>query len=821
VASIVPLMTIEGWKPEGRIMSGWIRDIRGAFRQFRLSPSFAAVVVLTVAVGVGSATSVYSVLHGVVRKPLAFADSERVVTLWGQSAEYPRTPLTVGDHNALANEVEAFELVSAEWGNTALLLGEGEAEQVRVGWVTPTYFEVLETVPHLGRVLRPEDVNAVMIDHELWVRRYGSDPDIVGRVIDLGGAPMEVVGVLRAGDDPNLTTFAGGRASNQVWRLQPADWTEGNDRSIGWLRSSARLRDGVTVAQAQAEVDGLMTRINQTVTDRDGGTDLRVHVTPVRADLVGDVSGVLWMLLGAVCGVLLIAAVNVANLMLGRGQGRAGEVAVRAALGGSRYRIFRQFMVESAVLAAVGGALGTGLSWVGTRALVAAAPPSLPRIDEVAIDGSVLVFALVSTIVAAVLFGIVPAMRGSRTDLAGAMNRRTATGSRREQRLSRGLVVVEVALSLCLLAGTGLLLRSLQQLNGTDLGFEKESLLTFALEAPELGETAEEAAALLDRYIASVEDQSGVVAVGVTNRVPLAGGLFTGGYRSAEMVSSDAEQHEASFRFVTPDYFAAMGANLRGRSFTAADSETSVLVDEQVAERLWPGEDAVGKRLEHRSIGADPVMATVIGVVSPMKHGAVSEAAPPIVFLPMLAAANQQNFRYMVIRVQGDALASIDRIRAALRTVDPNAVMARVRPMEALYDDAVASTRFAGQLLAAFGIVAALLAAIGLHGVMALFVRRRTREFGIRVALGAGYDSILRSTFASGMGMVALGSAIGVLLALALSRFLGSLLYGIAPTDTLSLALATAVMAAVGLLGAWLPARRARRIDPVNALRTE
>jgi hypothetical protein len=287
------------------------------------------------------------------------------------------------------------------------------------------------------------------------------------------------------------------------------------------------------------------------------------------------------------------------------------------------------------------------------------------------------------------------------------------------------------------------------------------------------------------------------------------------------MVAREAEQYESSFRYVTPDYFDAMGARLLGgRSFTSADRETVVLVDRQIADRLWPGESAVGKRLEHRSIGADPVMATVIGVVSPMKHGAVSEAAPPTLFLPMLAAAHQQNFRYMVVRVQGDALAAVERIRSALRAVDSDAVMARVRTMTGLYDDAVASTRFAGQLLASFGIVASLLAAIGLHGVMALVVRRRTREFGIRVALGAGHHSILRNTFAAGMGMVATGTAIGIALALILSRFLASLLYGIDPTDTVSLALGTSVMVAVGLIGAWLPARKARRIDPVTALRT-
>jgi predicted permease len=341
------------------------------------------------------------------------------------------------------------------------------------------------------------------------------------------------------------------------------------------------------------------------------------------------------------------------------------------------------------------------------------------------------------------------------------------------------------------------------------------------LQTPDPGQTVEESAAMLQDYIGRVRDEPGVTAVGVTNRVPLAGGLFTGSYRSEQMASEAAERLEASFRFVTPEYFAAMGARLAGRSFDDADRLEVVLVDEQVADRLWPDEDPIGKRLEHSAIGQEPVLARVIGVVSPMKHGGVAEAPPPTVFLPMLAAAHQQNFRYMVVRVAGDPLAAVDRVRAALGRVDANTVMARIRPMDALYDDAVASTRFAGQLLAVFGVIAMLLAAVGLHGVLSLIVRRRTREFGIRVALGAGHRAILRSIFGSGAALVLAGAVTGLVLSLALGRFLGSLLYGVDPADTTSLATATAAILGVGLISAWLPARRIRRIDPVRALRVE
>ena len=822
VRSIGPLLTFASSGREDGGMNGVTRDLIAGLRQFRTSPTFTLVVVVTVAIGVGGATAVFSVLNGVVLRPLAFENSERVVTLWGQTSEYPRVPLTVGDHNELVHNVRSFGAVAGEWGNTALILGEQDTEQVGVSWVTPEYFSVLATVPGSGRLLGPEDVNAVVLNYDLWARRYGSDPSIIGRTINLSGNSMEIVGVLRQGDDPNLTSFGGGRSTSQVWRLQPADWTQGDDRSVGWLRSSARLADGVGLEQAQQEVDALFARVNATVSNRDGGDDLRIDVKPVRADLVGSIASTLWILLAAVTGVLLIAATNVANLMLGRTQRRRGEAAVRAALGGSRRRLFRQFFAESIVLALIGGALGVAVAWAGMKGLIAAAPPTLPRVDEVTLDPRVLGFAILATTVAAVLFGVIPALRGSKTDLASALGQRTATASRREQRLSRALVICEVALSLGLLVGTGLLLRSLQSLSATELGFEKENVLTFALETPSVEETAEAAASVLRDYMGRVEDVPGVETVGVTNRIPLAGGLFTGNYRSEEMVAAEAENLESSYRYVTPAFFDAMGARLlAGRSFTVDEGLLSVVVDRNVAERLWPGQDALGRRLEHTTIGADPVMAEVIGVVSPMKHAGVAEEAPPTIFLSMLASANQQNFRYMVVRTAGDPAPLVEPIRDALRLVDGDAVMARVRTMSALYSNSVASTRFAGQLLGVFGGVAMLLAAIGLHGVMVLSIRRRTREYGIRVALGAAHGTIMRGVLGAGLRMVVLGGVLGILLSLALARYLGSLLYGIEPADVTSLTAATVVIVGVGLLGSYLPARRVLRLDPVRTLRME
>lgn len=803
-------------------MTGFMQDLRGAVRLFKRAPGFAAVVAVTLGIGVGGASAVYSVVNGVLLTPLAFEDADRVVMMWGQSSEYPRTPLTVGDHNVLATEVEAFTHVAAEWGNTSLILGEGEAEQVSVGWVTPDYFDLLGVIPALGRGLEAGSVNEVVISHALWVRRYGSDPATIGRVIDLSGERFEVVGVLPADADPNLTTFGGSRARHEVWRLQPPQWTQGDDRSVGWLRSTARLAPGTTLEAAQTEVDGLMTRVNQTITDRDGGTDLRINLIPARTDLVGSVSRTLWILLAAVGGVLLIAASNIAHLLLARGEVRSGEVAVRTALGGTRGRLIRQFLIESALLAAVGGVLGLVLASVGVRLLLGLAPPTLPRVDEITLDGGVFAFALLATLAASVVFAIVPAIRASRSDISQSLGERTVTSDPSRQKLSRALIVAEVALSFALVTSTGLLVRSFTSLQEVELGFEREGLLTFAVEAPDWGDSDAEAAVTMQAYLDAFTSVPGVTTAGFTNRVPLGGGLFTGTFRSGEMVAADQEPLQSSVRYVTPDYFEAMGARLlAGRTFRSDEGEDRVLIDERAAEAAWPGENPVGRQIELSALGADPMMAEVVGVVAPMKHHGVRDDAAETVFRPMFAAADRQNFRYGAVRVAGDAAAAIEPLRRAARTVDADAVVARVRTMQELFDQDVSATRFATLLLSIFGGVALLLATVGLHGVMAFSVRRRSREIGIRVVLGAEQNELLFAAVRSGAILILLGIGLGTLLSIGAGNVLSGLLYGVSALDPRTFVVAGGVILAVGLFGTWLPARLVLGVDPAVTLREE
>lgn len=816
--SLWPLLTYSGnWRRNA--MMGIEQDLRGAFRVFFKSPGFAAVVVVTIALGVGSAAAVFSVVRGVLLSPMPFPDSERVVAMWGRTPDYPRIPLTVGDFNDIAAGVRSLDGVSAEWGNTALILGEAEAEQVRVGWVTDNFFDVIGVRPALGRV--PDAPDAIMISHELWERRYGADPDVVGSVVNLSGESFELVGVLPADQDPNLTSFAGGPTRHQVWRLMPPEWVQGDDRSVGWLRSNGRLRDDVTLAEAQAEIDAFMQQLNQTVTDRDGGTDLSIPLVTARGDLVRDVSRTLWVLLAAVCGVLLIAATNVAHLMLGRGELRTGEVAVRAALGGSRSRLVRQLLIESGVLAITGAAAGLFIAWWGIQALVALAPPTLPRLEQVQLDGGVLAFALLATALTTVVFGVIPALRVTRVDSAASLRDRRAGTDRRQQRLSRGLVVAQVALSLALVSATGLLIKSMSELRAVDLGFHTEGVVTFALEAPDWGDDNASAAARMVNYLDRVNGIPGVVSSGFSNRVPLGGGLFTGTFRTEAMVATEAPKYEAAVRYITPGYFDAMGARLSaGRDFRVTDHNQVVIIDETAAARAWPGENPIGRRLEIGLIGSDPILADVIGVVAPMRHDGVADAPTDTVFSPVLANA-QQNFRYMAVRVDGDPLSYLDPLRAAVREVDAQAVIARIRTMEELFEDDVAATAFATLLLSLFGGTALVLATVGLHGVMAVSLRGRRREMGIRMALGAEPRAILTAAAGSGALIVGVGVIVGTLLSLAVGRALGALLYEVQPTDVSILTIAAAVIFGVGLLGAYLPARLVLAVDPADTLREE
>jgi len=817
VRSAWPLMTMPSGGRDG-MMRGLGQDLRSGLRVFVRQPGFAAVVVVTLALGIGGASAVYSVIRGVVLSPLEFPNADRVVALWGQTPDYPRAPLTVGDHNELLHNVDAFQAVAAGWGNSTLLLGGTQAEAVSFGWVTPEYFRTLGLVPEIGRMPEAGEEAAVVLSHGLWVRRYGADPEVIGRVIDVGGNSFEVVGVIPEHSNPNLAAFSGNRTNYDLWRLQPAGWTQGEDRSVGWLRSAALLKPGVTLSQAQQEVDAHFERVNANVTNRDGGTDLRINLIPVREDLVSGISRTLWVLLGAVLGVLLVAAGNVAHLMLARGEERDVEVAVRAALGGSRTRLVRQFLVESSVLAAVGGVVGIGVASLGVQTLLRWAPPNLPRLDTVGMDPGVILFALGATGATVLVFGVVPALRSTRSDLASAMAQRSGTMGPREQRLSRGLVVLQVALSLTLVSGTGLLLRSLSSLHGADLGFQTENILTFDLQAPNW--TQEGARARLTDFKRRLEGVPGVQAVGFTNRIPLGGGLYTASFASEEMVDGSGPA-TVPFRNITPGFLEAMGARLvAGRAFTMDDPASVFLVDEIAAEIAWPGENPVGRRIQVTQIGSDPEWGEVIGVVASMKHAGLAEPAEATIFTPMMASAWNQNFRYAAVRASTDPLLLLDALGDAVREVDANAVVARPKTMEAFFSEQVAAPRFATLLLMLFGLTALLLATVGLHGVMAYRIQRRRREMGIRMALGAEPGGILRDAFFSGAGLVVGGIALGVALTLlGLDPILEALLVEVGSGDPVTLVGSAVVILITGLVGAYLPARLALGVDPATSLR--
>jgi putative ABC transport system permease protein len=519
--------------------------------------------------------------------------------------------------------------------------------------------------------------------------------------------------------------------------------------------------------------------------------------------------------------VLLIACFNVANLLLVRGQGRSHEMAVRAALGGGRRQLVRQMLVESGILAVAGGALGIALASWGVSFLVAFQPTNLPRLDTIAIDTPVLLFALGGSLLAATLFGVVPAVRASRTDLRAALVERSASRNRRQQGGSRVLIVSEVALSLILLVGTGLLLRSFAELRQIRPGFDTENILTVSVAESGRSETPEAAATFFRQLHDELQALPGVQAVGYANRVPLGGGLYGGPWATEAIKARNETEPEGSIRFVTPDYFNAMGTRLlAGRFFETNEDWEVVIVDEKLAEMAWPGKDPIGQRLWTGALGRGGEWSRVVGVVEHQRHTTLNEDYNETLFFPMFQYF-PSNQVYVAMKTSMDPVGIVGSVRATLGKLDSDATLARVRTIDELVGQALAPNQFALILIAIFAGVAVLLAGVGLYGVISYSVSQRTREIGVRIAFGAERSTIIRLVLGQGFLLTGIGVGVGVLGAIGLTRVIGSMLVNVRPTDPATFVVVAALLVGIGLLGSYMPARRALRVDPTEALRAE
>ena len=830
-----------------------VKDLQYALRGLRKNLGFSIVAALTIALGIGACTSIFSVVNAVLLRPLPYADSQRLVTIWGELRarnvrDWPFSPPDYRDlrqqstelFDDMAGFIPAFRTPISDTG--------GEPEQIRVGGATPNFFRVLGARVLLGRDFIDDDATPQaqppqgqsqpvaapprlpqigIISHRFWMRRYGGNPAIIGKDVDLGGGRAHIVGVLSPEFEVLFPPRTNVERVPEMWTAARFNFETANRNNVAF-RVVGRLKPGVTVQQAQTLVDRVAADLRTQFPIKQT-SGLYFHAVPMFEDLVGDVRPAILSLMGAVAFVLLIACANVANLLIVRASARGRELAVRAAIGAGRLQLVRQMLAESLVIAAVGTVAGLLFARAGVRLLLTAGPKDLPRLDAVAMDPRVLTFAVLAGLVTALLCGIVPALRASRADVMDVL--RTAggrsAGLRGGRNLRHGVVITEVALSFILLIGAGLMLRSVLALGRVDPGYDANHLLTFVLapQARQAGERAEFMRQIRERLMAV----PGVTAVTAATPLPLDGGLINGRWGTEAAAADPAKFRQAAYHIVLPGYFETMRTRLiEGRTFTETDNNIDqqtdmprqVIVDETLASLAFHGESAVGKRLFLRITTPEPVWYDVIGVVGHQRHSSLAVPGPEAIFILNGHFGHGAASRWAV-RTTGDPTQMVSAVRGAVAQVDPRAPIAEVQPMQAFVDKAMAPVRFTSTLIGIFAIVAVLLAAIGLYGVLATIVRQRTAEIGMRMVFGAPRSSILTLIVGEGLRLSAAGIGVGLMAAAVVTRAMASMLVGVSPSDPATFIAIVALFTAITILASWLPAWRASRLDPMYALREE
>jgi putative ABC transport system permease protein len=808
------------------------QDLQHACRVLRRSPGFTATTVLTIALGVGATTAIFTVVHGVLLRPLPYADADRLANIWvdlgvGNQSLPAVSAGDFADYRARSRTFEDFAAATGGvmLGATGVLTGtSGDPEHVDVSGVSANFFSLLGVAPAFGRQFtadedRPNGPAVVILSHGLWQRRYGADPTIVGRFIELDGVRQLVVGVL-----PPFSLLLPAEAflvkDADVWKPLQIDYTRLPPRNQTSFTVFGRTRPGVTMAQAQEE----MTEIARTLRAEHAvhaASNMRIRVVPLRDDIVKAARAPLQVLALAVVLLLAIACANVAHLLLARGSGRVREMAVRSALGASGWRLARQLAAENIVLAAIGGAAGLVIAHLALGALLSFAPATLPRQANITMDVPVFLFAAIATLIAGLVFGVIPTIASARS-ASGLTLMRAGRGSTRvDGRVRRFLIAGEIALSLVLLVGAGLLLRSMVLLQQVRPGFDVERVTTFAVSLPRATYPDGAARAAFARRIeAEIAALPGVEAVGGISQLPLTGSGSLSPYAYDAQTAALWESATADGRQVTPGYFRAMGTRLlAGRFFDEHDTPDGprvIIVDEQLAARAWPGQPAIGQRLQTRPTGEPNPYAEVVGVV---EHMRVLDLRRPVrgqIYAPYARAAGLS----IVVRTSGDGAPLAAALRQTMRSLDPT-LPVTVRPMREYLANNLAPTRFSFLLMAVFAALAVLLAGIGIYGVMAYAVGQRTKEIGIRMALGEAPSRIRNRVVREGMRLVAISLVVGLPGAFLLARAQSALLFGVRPSDPLTFLVAPVILVAIAFLGCYLPARRAIRVDPLLALQRD
>ncbi len=805
------------------------QDLRYGLRMLLKKPGFTLIAVMTLALGIGANTAIFSVVNGVLMKSLPYHEPERIVLLWGDvpSRNEHRTQVSATDVADWRKQNTVFEEVAtfSHWGAT--LSGEGEPERLSGMQVGDGYFSVMRGQPLLGRVFTPEEQvdgkdYVIVLGYGLWQSRFGGAREVIGKKVYFSARPYTIVGVMPEDFQPLPANLVENRP--QFYRPVAEAYDE-EERGSRHLRAIARLKPNVSLKQSQSEMNLIAKRLADE--HPKSNTGYGVHLVTITEETVGGLRLALILLLLAVMVVLLIACGNVGNLLLARAMARQKEIVIRAALGATRGRLIRQLLTESLLVALLGGGLGLLLALWGTELITSLGKEFIPSLSRVEIELPVLAFTLAVSAGAGILFGLAPAIQLSRPDLNEGLKEggRVAGGSTAQRRLRNGLIVAEVAMALVLLVSAGLLIRSIIHLRRANPGFNTGNLLTMNVWLPHAKyPDAPKWVAFYDQINERIRALPGVQSAGMTGVLPISHNFDRRSIQVETHPVPRGQEADADTYIVTPGYLQTMQIPLlKGRELTTqdvADVEPVALISETFARRYWPGGDPLGKRIKFPGSAARPQpWRTVVGVVRDVKQYGVDKESTMQLYLPQ--AQSPVSWLTLAVRTTGNPALMLNAVRDAIRSVDPDQAVFEVATMEGLLAESIAKRRFVMLLLAVFAALALALAAIGIYGVMAYTVAQRTQEIGIRMALGAQTRDVLRLVVGQGMRLALFGVGIGLIAAIGLTRLMTTLLFGVSATDLLTFALIAAVLMFVALLACWVPARRAAKVDPMIALRCE
>ena len=809
-------------------MDTLFQDIRYAFRMLAKKPGFTIAAVLAISLGIGANTAIFSVVNAVLLRSLPYKDPDRLAVIFSNKQGAVRGSGSASYLDAVdwRKQSQSFEEMAMFHNAGYTLTGGGEPERINGARASAEFFPLLGVEAVEGRTFRPEEdkpgaERVAVISHELWERRFGRDAGLIGQKLTLDGQSYTVVGIL-----PPHFRFPVEVGDAEIWSPAVHDGEVIEQRGAHYLKVVGRLKPGVTVGEAQAEMDAIAARLEQQYPDENTGRV--VSLAPLYEHLVGSIRRSLLILLGAVGLVLLIACFNVANLMLARAASRAKEIAIRTALGASRKRVVRQLLTESLLLAIIGGGAGLLLALWGIELLIALGPTDIPRLNDISIDGPVLWFTFAASVMTGIIFGLAPALKASKPDLNESLKeggRGTSENFNRHS-LRNTLVVAQMAFTLMLLVGAGLLVKSFLKLQQVDPGFASpENVMTMRISLPSRYEENEQSAAFIKQVTERVGNVPGVESVGAISVIPLAGTNIRTTFNIKKRPFPANQEPPIELRAVTPNYFRAMGVPvLKGRPFNEQDVKGkpgAIIISDTMARQYWPAEDPLGQVV---SIGVsvsenEPTEWEIVGIVGNVKHFSLDTEPVPEMYVPH--AQQPWTSMTLVARSQSDPRALIDPIRSQVLAVDHDQPVSNIRTMGEVVASSIAQQRFYMLLLSLFAVMALVLAAVGIFGVMSYSVTERTREIGIRMALGAQTRDVLRFIVGQGVMLAMIGVVIGLAGALLLTQFMAKMLYEVKAFDPVTFIVISLLLVGVALLACYIPARRATKVDPMVALRYE